>query len=251
MYTVLSLMISACQTTKTPAGSAPEAVDNSRNAIDWTGTYRGTLPCADCPGIAYELTLSEDDTYILKIQYLERSDSVHTESGKLTWDSSGGRITLAGRDEQFQVGENQLFHLDTEGNRIEGPLAAHYVLTKANHKTANGLVDRYWKLIEARGESVSTENTQREPFIRLIEAENRLEANGGCNGIGGTYTLSEPNRIAFSQLISTMMACDNMDIENNLKWALETADSYHVSGDTLQLFKARMAPLAKFIAVKK
>jgi len=69
--------------------------------------------------------------------------------------------------------------------------------------------------------------------------------------MGGTYELSDPNRIKFSQLIGTMMACENMEVENGLREVLKSTDSYHVSADTLQLFRARMAPLARFVAVEK
>ena len=29
--------------------------DNSRNSVDWNGTYRGIVPCADCEGIKTEV----------------------------------------------------------------------------------------------------------------------------------------------------------------------------------------------------
>ena len=244
---ILAFAISACQTKKAATNENADPAHNSRNSVDWIGTYQGTLPCADCPGIRYTITLKDDDSYLLKTRYLEKGDSVFTESGTFSWDKAGGKITLADRGEKFQVGENRLFHLDTEGKRITGDLAEHYVLTKVT----NEITDRYWKLIEVNGQAVADGSTRKEPFIRLNSEENRLEATGGCNGIGGTYELKEPNRIAFSQLIGTMMACENMEVENGLKRALESADSYHVQGDTLQLFRARMAPLAKFVAGEK
>ncbi|GGG94302.1 hypothetical protein GCM10007415_31760 [Parapedobacter pyrenivorans] len=243
-----ALTTGACQTKKkTSASPAPDTEHNSRNSLDWSGAYRGTLPCADCPGIDYTLTLNEDNTYQLKTRYLEKGDTAFTESGRFDWNDSGSQITLAERGEKFQVGENRLFHLDMDGNRITGNLAEHYIL----NKVSNDIIGRYWKLIEVNGAAVADGSTQKEPFIRLTGEENRLEATGGCNGMGGTYELKEPNRIKFSQLIGTMMACENMEVENGLKRALESADSYHIHADTLQLFRARMAPLAKFVTQEK
>ncbi len=244
---IVAFAFAACQTKKTASSGDADPAHNSRNSVDWVGTYQGTLPCADCPGIRYTITLNEDDTYVLKTRYLEKNDSVFTESGTFAWDEGGGRITLADRGEKFQVGENKLFHLDMEGNRIAGSLADHYVLMKLTDQ----LTDRYWKLIEVGGKAVADGSTQKEPYIQLNSEDNRLQATGGCNGLGGTYELKEPNRISFSQLIGTMMACENMEVENGLKRALESADSYHVQGDTLQLFRARMAPLAKFVSSEK
>ena len=242
---VFALLAGACQTKKTASSQAVDSAHNSQNSLDWSGTYRGTLPCADCPGIQYVLTLNADNTYELKTEYLESDAPVSADSGTFAWDKSGNKITLANREEKFQVGENQLFHLDMEGNRMTGNLAEHYILTKAT----DNLTDRYWKLVEIQGKPVAEGSTQKEPFIRLNTEKNRVEASGGCNGMGGTYELSEPNRIKFSQMMGTMMACQNMEVETGLKRALESADSYHVSADTLQLFRARMAPLARFVAV--
>jgi len=246
----IALAASACQSQKTTSNQATTVADtihNSRNSVDWAGTYNGTLPCADCPGIRYSITLNDDETYRLSTQYIDKSDSVFTESGQFKWDERGSSITLADRGEKFQVGENRLIHLDMEGNRITGDLADQYML----HKVTQTVTGQYWKLVEVNGKAVTSEMTQKEPYIRLNEEEKRLEANGGCNGLGGTYELKEPNRIKFSQLIGTMMACEKMEVEDGLKRALETADSYHLQGDTLQLFRARMAPLAKFVATQK
>lgn len=237
----------ACHTKKTASHAEADPAHNSRNSVDWAGTYQGTLPCADCPGIRYTLTLNDDDTYVLKTRYLERGDSVFTESGAFAWDKNGGKITLADRGEKFQVGENRLFHLDMEGNRITGALADHYVLAKVTDL----ITDRYWKLITISGQAVADGSTQKVPYIQLNGEGNRLQASGGCNGLGGTYELKEPNRIKFSELISTMMACENMEVEDELKRVLGATDSYAVHGDTLQLFRARMAPLAIFVAEEK
>lgn len=245
--TIVVFAVAACQTKKTSSQGGADPAHNSRNSVDWAGTYQGTLPCADCPGIRYTITLNDDGTYLLKTHYLEKSDSDFTESGTFSWDESGGKITLADRGEKFQVGENKLFHLDMEGNRITGNLADHYIL----NKFTGNITNRYWKLIEVNGQAVAEGSTQKEPYIQLSTEENRLQGTGGCNGLGGTYELKEPNRISFSQLIGTLMACENMEVENALKRALESADSYDVQGDTLQLFRARMAPLATFVAKDK
>ena len=39
------------------AAAGADAAHNSRNALDWAGTYEGVLPCADCPGIQTRLSL--------------------------------------------------------------------------------------------------------------------------------------------------------------------------------------------------
>ncbi|MFO7831022.1 MAG: copper resistance protein NlpE [Desulfuromonadaceae bacterium] len=113
----------------------PPDMHNSRNALDWSGTYAGTLPCADCSGIRTTLTLSPAHTYVLKSTYLgvEPSDAEYLHKGVFEWDSGGRTIELldlsGGRD-LFQVGENRLFALDQYGERVTGDLAPRYMLER-------------------------------------------------------------------------------------------------------------------------
>jgi uncharacterized lipoprotein NlpE involved in copper resistance len=53
--------------------------------------------------------------------------------GVFVWQPDGNRIRLQGLEEDaalYQVGENQLFHLDRRGQRIRGNLAHAYVLRR-------------------------------------------------------------------------------------------------------------------------
>ncbi|MGO1597831.1 MAG: META domain-containing protein [Sphingobacterium sp.] len=104
-----------------------------------------------------------------------------------------------------------------------------------------------WKLIELDGKPVADKINGKEPFIKL--SDDRYSGTGGCNGVGGTFTLKDNGRIAFSQGMSTMMACEIMEIEHGLNKALVAADNYTINGDTLSLNKARMAPLARFVEI--
>lgn len=109
----------------------------------------------------------------------------------------------------------------------------------------------YWKLVELNGKAITSEMVNREAFMQLIAESGRVTGNGGCNVMGGSYELMEPNRIRFSGMFSTKMACPKMDVEDQFFKVLENADSYYLKGDTLQLIRARMAPLAIFIAGEK
>lgn len=101
-----------------------------------------------------------------------------------------------------------------------------------------------WKLTQLRGKS--PENTSNKEFVIQFEADGRFSAFMGCNGMGGNYELKNGNRIAFSKVISTMMACPNMETENEFKSIIETIDNFTISNNKLSLNKARMAPLAVF-----
>src|SRR5690606_31424064 len=82
-----------------------------------------------------------------------------------------------------------------------------------NTTTMESLTGKRWKLVELNGQPVADKINGKEPFIEFHDTDKRYSASGGCNGLGGTYTLSNNGRITFSQGMSTMMACEDMTIE--------------------------------------
>lgn len=110
--------LAACVASKEGAATAmPDAAHNSRNALDWAGTYEGVTRCADCPGIRMRLKLARDGRFELSTQYLERQAAAQTVQGPFSWNGAGDTITLegAGGGAQFRVGEGRLLQLDRDG----------------------------------------------------------------------------------------------------------------------------------------
>lgn len=121
---------------ETPETALPLPIgDNSQNSLDWAGTYFNTLPCASCEGIETWLTLKMDGTFELKTNYLGLNDArEEIFTGNFKWDETGSNVQLEGligdAPGKYKVGENQIWHLDQDGNRIEGELADAYILKK-------------------------------------------------------------------------------------------------------------------------
>lgn len=227
--------------------------DNSKVSVDWQGIYSGILPCADCSGIKTEIKLDKQDRYEMVTEYLGKDRGRYRVSGLFKWNADGNRIILwkdqlPDSSQQFQVGENKLWKLDLKGKKIKGDLAQHYVLFKAGTDTV--ITEKYWKLIELYGKPFRVDSVMnREPYFILHLTDNKVTGNGGCNQFHGEYELKIGSGIRFSRLASTLMACPKLDDERKYLNALETADSYTLRRDTLTLNKARMAPLARFVAV--
>lgn len=249
LITLTSFLVSftACKTAQTTADNA----HNSKNSLDWQGVYTGVTPCADCEGIETVLRIDTNSNYKLETTYLGKSAKPFVEKGSFTWDKSGGRIKLrnsgkATQPSYFLVGESQLIQLNTDGKPVMSDLASKYILKKES----NPIVEKYWKLVELNGKPVSPPSEgQREAHLILKSLNNRVSGNGGCNGFGGSYEILPGNRIRFSQILSTMMACPNLSDEQELFKVLEKADNYSYTDDKMTLNKAKMAPLAKFVAV--
>jgi heat shock protein HslJ len=241
-----------CKTqTAVKKNSPATGQDNSQNSVDWPGTYGGTLPCADCPGIETEIKLGKNLQFSKKLRYLGKSGQRQELSGTFSWNTAGSRVVLnipGGNPSQeyYLVGENKIIMLDIQGNRITGNLADQYVLGKLN----TAILEKYWKLTELQGRPINVNaGMTSEPHIIFKEKDNRVNGNGGCNSFSGSYTLKSNDGISLSKIISTLMACSQMDTESDFFKVLEMADSYIVSGDTLVLKKDRMTPLARFEAV--
>lgn len=112
------------------------------------------------------------------------------------------------------------------------------------------LLETYWKLTELNGKAVVTDTNMKKEIHILFKIEgNRVQGFAGCNNIMGTYELLEGNRIKFSGMATTMMACPNMATEAEFNKMLNMVDNYTVNGKTMSLAKARMAPMARFEAV--
>lgn len=141
LLSIFALSLLACQQGKPHNNSsAPseEQLENyvdsthtAQNVLDWAGTYTGTTPCADCPGIKINLKINRDQTFVLKSIYLERQDTLD-QKGTFKWLNNGSTIQLEAEDlnTQFKVGEDQLLQLDQAGNEINGALANLYILKK-------------------------------------------------------------------------------------------------------------------------
>lgn len=112
------------------------------------------------------------------------------------------------------------------------------------------LLETHWKLIELMGKPVVfSENNKKEIYIVLGKNGNSVHGFSGCNSIMGKYELKEGNRITFSAMASTMMACPDMATETEFNKMLGTVDNYSINGNSMTLNKAKMAPMARFEAV--
>lgn len=98
------------------------------------GTYEGTLPAADCPGIKTVLTINADSTYELKQDYIERKNG-HDEASGVLQVLDGNVLMLvrpsSGEHTFYKVKDSKsIVMTDSLGNEAEGEMAKLYVLTK-------------------------------------------------------------------------------------------------------------------------
>lgn len=115
-------------------------------------TYSGIIPCADCSGIAYELTLNKDYTYSSFSRYLGKSLYAFTDSGK--WEIKNDTHLVLGSDSSsnkrmFVIEDRTLKMADQEGKAITGQLADHYELQQKSEST--GTTNKKWNNLRDKG----------------------------------------------------------------------------------------------------
>ena len=145
---VLAISSLAIMTSCTGKKTAPNAADNdSANVVDTTasnkdnvdltsvaGTYEGTLPAADCPGIKTVITINADSTYLLKQDYIDKKDG-HDEASGIFKVLDGKVLMLVrpstGEQTFYKVKDaNSIIMTDSMGVEPEGETAKLYVLKK-------------------------------------------------------------------------------------------------------------------------
>jgi len=89
-------------------------------------TFKGTLPCADCPGIDYHLNLLDDGVYFLRQIYQDRDGGPFEDIGRHLLSSDRDQLTLyGGREAPLRFGilaPDRLRLLDGDGGDIDSGL---------------------------------------------------------------------------------------------------------------------------------
>lgn len=129
------------------------------------------------------------------------------------------------------------------------PTQKNQSMDTKNNTSENTLEGTYWVLTELNGQPVTSKDGEKPSYIYFNAEKKRVGVSGGCNVMGGGYELLPGNRIKFSQMMSTMMACPDMTTEEGLRKMTELVDNYAILDGNLSFAKARMAPAARFKAM--
>jgi len=99
----------------------------------------------------------------------------------------------------------------------------------------NDILGKEWQLIELDGVEVTLDNSlTKYPYIKFNDLKT-ASGNLGCNSFGSIVEFTGSNSIKFSEIVSTEMACSNLETEEKFNKALQSATTYIVSGTKLFL----------------
>jgi heat shock protein HslJ len=120
--------------------------------------------------------------------------------------------------------------------------------TSATSLRAATLDESYWKLVQLGDTPVRDGLMLREPHLRLDATRQQFSGSGGCNQVTGRYTRSGTDGIRFTEVASTKMACQGMQIEQRFLTSLEQVVRWRIEGERLQLMDASGKNVAGFRA---
>jgi heat shock protein HslJ/uncharacterized lipoprotein NlpE involved in copper resistance len=117
------------------------AVENPALENYVAGSWQGQLPCADCEGIYYKLTLHKDKTYEESSEYKGKSDKPYIEKGlwNLAADSTV-QLSRSNGQTQLRISGNTLTLLDQQGKPFKSTEVASYRLKRAGETTSSNAV---------------------------------------------------------------------------------------------------------------
>lgn len=136
MIAALAIFFSACNNAETTddtenLDTLAVSEDGVIETVVVEGTYKGTLPCADCEGVETTIIFKEDNTYNLDAKYLGKDGAPFQYSGSYT--VSGQTITLDGITDgpaKYHIEGDDIVQLDIEGKKIEHQGDQNYTLEK-------------------------------------------------------------------------------------------------------------------------
>lgn len=104
-----------------------------------------------------------------------------------------------------------------------------------------------WRLVELDGQAVDTTKLNRPAQLTFEQADQRVFGSAGCNSMTGKYTLEAPNKLTFSPMAATKMACPDMSLESKFHEIIGKVNTWSITEGFLVLSQDNAA-LAKFAA---
>ncbi len=122
--------LTACQSDQQTGGTQKINKHSSKSTSDYDGVYKGTLPCADCPGIETRLTLGQIKSFLYEQSYLGHKGKRYIYQGSYTIKDNILTIYADKRPINFLIGKDEFTLLGEDLKPSTGELAPYYRLKK-------------------------------------------------------------------------------------------------------------------------
>jgi heat shock protein HslJ len=168
-----------------------------------------------------ELSLPETDPLILTATEAASGAKYKSETGIVFWEKEGRALV-----------ENETGVLFADCVVRGTDMVAENIATT----TQSELINTQWVWVETVfATGTPTVPNQPEDFILTFSENNRFSANTDCNNMGGGYVGGTEGALTFSEMVSTLMACDGDIKEGVFSSQLAQVVSYRLTTDNLVL----------------
>lgn len=104
-----------------------------KKETNWIGTYKAVLPCINCEGLEATMTLKEDTSFLLKINFLGSDVIIPDTTGRVIWTEPNKLFSLdiAGYfSSHFEIAGDTLYNLDLDRKRVVGADAPKFIFKR-------------------------------------------------------------------------------------------------------------------------
>jgi len=243
---VVSLILISCGGTPKEE-SEHDSVDSAEvykkyDSLYWMGTYISIEDCNDCVRIEKRLTLNDDYSFELRVEYIG-SDKPNIEryEGFFSLDRRTKAILLYQKDGEDLI--KSVYNL--KDNSFVSDEDNEIVYRKL---FSNNLTDENWYLQFISGKPVSGIRIQRlkSAFIKF-NPDGMVSGQTRCNNFNGRFEVGEDGLVKISDLIMTKMACPESELEKEYIDVLSQKFNYRIEIDTLEFMNADDVIIAKFV----
>ena len=209
--------------------------------IDFTAV--GNLPVNWRMEMNYDDTVrfAADDGLDLRIAFHKLSRSEAANSRTYTARINGGELSILIEEKDCTVPT-----IKQSFNKAVTVTYRSKIYTGCGKYVVNELLNGKWALEKIGNKNILPLEYNKLPFLQFDLSAHKLSGSDGCNSIGGNIEV-QGNRIQFSSLISTNMACSKKNIEKIIQshisgkfvnWYFKNEMLYlYLEDDSLLVFK--------------
>lgn len=178
-------------------------------------SFTGIIPCADCEGIAYQISFFANSHYQSSSMYIGDSNKKIIEEGSWSVDQDSTIILRneEGTEKFMRIEDGNLQILDLDGKEVEGQLAGMYMLRNTRSHSPEGKLQRG----EGTDPAVDFKAHGNEPFWGL-QAD--MEPGGmlsfkviSGDSIGTAVSDIQTDSVSGVQTVDTEVESGTLDVE--------------------------------------
>lgn len=223
-----------------------------KDPMHYLGMYNGIMPGIGSDKTPVIIELSETFSFTISTDTVAKAKKI-IQKGTFKWNPDGKSILLtanSGIEEQFIVEENQLLLKSnsklTTFSKIK-PSEVVELESESTKETITTFINEKWHITSINDKPISAKGAKKDYYV-FFDKDRRFQAYAGCNEIGGNYTI-KGDQIKMSNIISTEMACAEMEMEQSLLKSLAEADNI-IQNNQFMYLRKKGNVLIKFEVAK-